>query len=215
MARSKADPGKRERILDSAIKVFAEKGFGGSRVSDVARAAGVADGTIYLYFDSKDALLIAIFEEKMARVIASAEDEIKELSGPVERLRRFIRHHLEIVESHPELAEVMLVELRFSDKFLKEYEPKLLWRYMTLLSGIIADGQATGIFRKDVPPSLAAGAIFGALDEVSLHRTLARRRRSEPKTDYIATADALARMMIGGLATPGALDTPKTKDLSP
>ena len=88
----------------------------------------------------------------------------------------------------------------FSDKFLKEYEPHLLWRYMTLLSGIIADGQKAGVFRADVPPSLAAGAIFGALDEVSLHRTLARRKKRTLKSDYIQTAEALSRLMVGGLS---------------
>ena len=199
MPRSKADPGKRERILDAAIRVFAEKGFAGSRVADVARAAGVADGTIYLYFDSKDALLIAIFEEKMELIIAVAEAELTKIENPVERLGYFILHHIEAVDANLDLAEVMLVELRFSDKFLKEYEPAPLWRYMTMLSGIISGGQKSGHFRSDIPAGVAAGAIFGALDEVSLHRTLARRRRTEIKSDSAATADALTKLMVGGL----------------
>lgn len=201
MARSKADPGKRDRILDAAIRVFAEKGYAGARVADVARAAGVADGTIYLYFDSKDALLIAIFEEKMERIITVAEAELTTMDDPVERLGYFIRHHIEAVDANPDLAEVMLVELRFSDKFLKEYEPALLWRYMTLLSGIISSGQKSGHFRPDIPAGVAAGAIFGALDEVSLHRTLARRRRTELKSDSTATAEAITKLMVGGLGT--------------
>jgi TetR/AcrR family fatty acid metabolism transcriptional regulator len=199
MARSKADPGKRDRILDAAVRVFAEKGYRGARVSDVAREAGVADGTIYLYFDNKDALLTTIFEEKMAAIIAEAEARMETLDGPLEKLRFFIENHLRVVDENPALAEVMLVELRFSDKFLKEYDPEVLWRYMTLLSSVISAGQETGLFRAEIPASLAAGALFGALDEVSLHRTLARRRQTELKSDSRTTASALYELLVGGL----------------
>ena len=199
--RPKSDPGKRERILAAAMKVFARKGFAGARVSDVAREAGVADGTIYLYFASKDAILISIFEEGMQAVIDGLAKGLKGMEDPKERLRYFCRYHLKVVEDDPDLAEVLLVELRFSDKFLTEYKPgAMLDRYLEQLAGIISEGQRRGIFKREVPTGIAMGAIFGALDEISLHRVLQRRKRQEPRFDIEAVADGVATMVINGLA---------------
>lgn len=201
MARPKSDPGKRERILAAAMKVFARKGFAGARVSDVAREAGVADGTIYLYFASKDAILISIFEEGMQGVIDGLAKGLKGIDDPRERLRYFCRYHLKTVEDDPDLAEVLLVELRFSDKFLTEYKPgAMLDRYLEQLAAIIAEGQRRGIFNRAIPTGLAMGAIFGALDEISLHRVLQRRKRQQPSLEISAVADGLAEMVIKGIA---------------
>ena len=201
MARTKTDPGKRDRILTSAMKVFARKGFASARVSDVAREAGVADGTIYLYFPSKDAILIAIFEEGMQRVIEGLVKGLKPIDEPADRLRYFCRYHLRTVEDDPDLGEVLLVELRFSDKFLTEYKPgAMLDRYLEHLAAIIVEGQRRGSFKREIPTGLAMGAIFGALDEISLHRVLQRRKRAEPTFDIEAVADSISSLLIKGLA---------------
>lgn len=201
MARTKADPGKRERIMTAAMKVFARKGFASARVSDVAREAGVADGTIYLYFASKDAILISIFEEGMQGVIDGLVKGLKGIDDPRERLRFFCRYHLTTVENDPDLAEVLMIELRFSDKFLSEYKPAvMLDRYLEQLAVIIGEGQRRGIFKRDIPTGIAMGVVFGSLDEISLHRVLQRRKRSEPKFDIAAIGDHVANMLISGLA---------------
>ena len=202
MARPKSDPGKRERILASAMKVFARKGFAVARVSDVAREAGVADGTIYLYFPSKDAILIAIIEEGMGRVLEQLHKLTKTTDDPKEKLRLFCRNHLETVENEPDLAEVLLVELRFSDKMLTESKPMaMLDKYLEQLAAIISEGQRRGAFRRDIPLGLALGVVFGALDEVSLHRVLARRKKSGDHTFEIGkVSDAVAGTLLGGLA---------------
>ena len=200
--RPKSDPGKRERILASAMKVFARKGFASARVSDVAREAGVADGTIYLYFASKDAILIAIFEEGMQEVIDGLAKGLKGIDDPRERLRFFCRYHLTVCENDPDLAEVLLVELRFSDKFLSEYKPSvMLDRYLEALALIISEGQRRGMFKREIPTGVAMGAIFGALDEISLHRVLQRRKRSEPTFDVESVAESVSNMLITGLAS--------------
>lgn len=183
------------------MKVFARKGFAGARVSDVAREAGVADGTIYLYFASKDAILIAIFEEGMNGVIDGLNKGLKEIEDPRERLRFFCRYHLGVVENDPDMAEVLLVELRFSDKFLNEYRPAvMLDKYLETLGAIIREGQQRGMFKREIPTGVALGAIFGALDEISLHRVLQRRKRSEPKYKLEQLADGVASLLIQGLA---------------
>src|SRR5436309_12914212 len=112
---------KRERILDAAVRVFAEKGFYNAKVSDVARLAGVADGTIYLYFKSKDDLLISLFEDRMERINAQVREAIASAKGAPERLRRLCQLHQALVESNRPMAEVISVELRQSSKFIREY----------------------------------------------------------------------------------------------
>src|SRR5437773_8705999 len=99
--------GKRERILEAAIKVFAAEGFYNAKVSQIAQAAGVADGTIYLYFKSKDDLLIQLFEDRMERVNATLRQALAAEASAAERLKGVVRLHLELVQDNREMAEVI------------------------------------------------------------------------------------------------------------
>ena len=110
---------KRARILEAAVKVFAERGFHSATVAGIARAAGVADGTIYLYFKGKDDLLLRLFDEKMTELLAEAREAVARERTAPDKLRRFIQLHLALVERNPELASVLIVELRQSAQFLK------------------------------------------------------------------------------------------------
>lgn len=186
---------KREKILESAIRTFAKRGFHQSRVSDIAQEAGVADGTIYLYFKNKEDLLISIFEEKMGEMLGRMKAELEPLTDPRDRLRRFIEFHLGQLERHRSLAEVLQVELRLSNKFMKEYVPERLGQYLELLSEIICEGQQQGIFRPDVMPAVAKRAIFGAMDELAMHWVLTRGRRF----DLRRNADELSGLFLRGL----------------
>ncbi len=157
---------KYERILDAAVKVFAEKGFYLSRVSDIAREAGVADGTIYLYFKNKDDILISIFEEKMRTAIEIFQAHLSNDMDACSKLRRFVEVHLSLFGDNPDLAAVLQVELRQSSRFMKEYKKVELKRFLDLIGEIVQQGQEEGIFRKDLSVSLVKRFIFGALDEV-------------------------------------------------
>lgn len=160
---------RRAAILDAAIETFAQRGFHHARVSDVARQAGVADGTIYLYFKSKDDLLISLFEEKMEEIVQTFRVEVNRHENSRERLRCFIELHLKMVAERPSLAEVMTVELRQSSKFMREYKAPQFGAYLTLLGEIISYGQQRGEIRSTFDPSLTRRIIFGALDELSLY----------------------------------------------
>lgn len=157
---------KRPRILDAAVKVFAHKGFFQAKVAEIAREAGVADGTIYLYFKNKDDLLISIFEEKMRDVIARFQQAISQRSDARSRLRCLVRMHLAGLQEYPELAAVLQVELRQSSRFMREYEKVELRQYFDLIGGILEQGRREGVFRADLPMGLSKRLIFGALDEV-------------------------------------------------
>src|SRR5438270_9301693 len=112
--RRSATSDKRTRIMDAAVKVFAERGFHTATVAEIAKAAGVADGTIYLYFKSKDDLLLRLFDEKMTALLDEARTALDAEKTAPARLERFIQLHLSLVEKNPDLASVLIVELRQS-----------------------------------------------------------------------------------------------------
>ena len=191
------NPEKRVRILDAALKVFATRGFYNAKVSEVAREAGVADGTIYLYFESKDALLIALFEDRMQRIIARANDELARSEGSVlDKIRQAIALHLSLVVDDPDLAEFITVELRQSGKFIKEYDNPKFTEYLRIFRDLILAGQEQGLIRRTVDARLVVRAIFGALDELLLTLSLTHRNRS---VDINATVDGLCDIFFDGI----------------
>ena len=113
--------GKREAILRAATRVFARNGYFNSKVADIAGAAGVADGTVYLYFKSKEEILHSIFDQNMAEAIASARKLTAKLNDPRQKLRRIAALHLERLGADRDLAVVFQVELRGSTKFMQEF----------------------------------------------------------------------------------------------
>src|SRR3989337_3625267 len=186
---------KRDRILRAAVKIFSRNGFFNSKVSEIARASGVADGTISLYFKNKDDLLISLFEEKMGEVVAEIRVRVADEGDALSRLRIFIRNHMDLLTREAGLIEVIQVELRQSKKFMKEYVPVKFLEYLDVISGILEDGKREGVFRPDLNVTLARRAIFGALDEISLAYVLSRTRKYDPA----AAATEAYRMLAEGL----------------
>ena len=159
--------GKRDAILRAAIDVFAERGYFNAQVADVARAAGVAAGTVYLYFRSKDDLLVSIFEKTMREAIEDGRAIVAPLRDPIDRLAAIARVHLERMGRDRSLAVVFQVELRQSTKFMERFSSTLLREYLGVIRAIIVDGQKAGVFRKELNPTLAAKLFFGGLDEMA------------------------------------------------
>lgn len=199
MARGrKREPEKREKILVGALKIFSQKGFYKSKVSDIAKEAGVADGTIYLYFKNKDDLLICIFEEKIAELISRLRDRLALAQNPEEKIWIFVENHLKLLEENRDLAEMIQIELRQSNKFMKEYIPVQFLEYLDILSGIIAEGIEGGIFRDDINPTIARRIIFGALDEISLAWVLSKKG----KYDISESAEHVYSIVVNGMKRP-------------
>ena len=166
---------KHGAILRAAAKVFAERGYFNAQVADVAREAGVAAGTVYLYFRSKDDLLVSIFERTMGEAIAEGRAALAGVDDPLERLRRIARLHLERISRDRDLAVVFQVELRQSTKFMERFSATQLREYLGVIRDVIADGQTRGLMRRDVNATLAAKVLFGALDEMATNWILTRR----------------------------------------
>jgi len=161
----KAD--KHQKILSAAIKVFGLKGFFNARISDIAKEAKVADGTIYLYFNNKYDILLTLFEEEIGKLIIRIREAISIENDPQKMLYIFARNHLQLVIDQKELAEVLQMELRQSCEPIKEYRVTQFAEYVNIISEIIRMGQETGVFRADLKPGIVKRAFFGAIDEMS------------------------------------------------
>jgi TetR/AcrR family fatty acid metabolism transcriptional regulator len=185
---------KRDLILKAATKVFAQNGYFQSQVADVARVAGVAAGTVYLYFRSKDDLLVSIFERSMNEVLAEGKAAVAEIDDPAERLSKLAHLHLGRLGRDKDLAVVFQVELRQSVKFMERFSETFLQDYFKLIRQAIADGQQSGAFRKDISATTATKIFFGALDEMATNWVLSRR-----KYDLNAEADAVVNLFIHGV----------------
>src|SRR5881409_677611 len=185
---------KRERILRAAIDVFAQNGYFNAKVSDIAKAAGVADGTIYLYFDGKEDLLVTIFREHTRSYLQSLERDLANIRQPEDRIRVAIRHHLETLGRDRALAIVSQVELRHSLKFMSLLSQQEVADYLGLLRKMVEHGQAEGSFRRNLHPQLVAKAIFGVLDEMVTSWML-----SEKEYNLADSAEQIADLLLTGL----------------
>jgi TetR/AcrR family fatty acid metabolism transcriptional regulator len=187
--------GKRQKILHAATKVFARNGFFHSRVSEIARESGVADGTIYLYFKNKEDILISIFEESMDEILNLVRSEISQHKDALAKLRRFVHLHMALMEQNPRLAEVIQVELRQSSKFMKEYKNVKFLEYLQFIAEVIEEGQREGLIRPNITSAVFKRMLFGALDELALQWVLSKRRHS-----LSAAADQVTDIFLQGIA---------------
>ena len=178
--------GKRELILRAATRVFARNGYFNSKVADIARAANVADGTVYLYFKSKDEILHSIFDQNMAEAIAAGRQLISDLNDPREKLRRIAKLHLERLGADRDLAVVFQVELRGSTKFMEQFSAAGFAEYLGLLRKCFEDGQRSGVFRKQLNAKVMSKILFGALDEMATNWIISKRSyKLEPMADVV------------------------------
>jgi TetR/AcrR family fatty acid metabolism transcriptional regulator len=185
---------KRQRILRAAIEVFAHKGFFSSRMTDVAKAASVADGTLYLYFEGKEHLLTSIFDDVLGRFIERTQSEIESIDDPIDKLRVMVRLHLETLGRDRDLAQVLQIETRHSRRFMSLLMRGKLGEYLSLLRGIIEEGQDVGSFRRDISPGLATNLVFGAVDELVNSWLL-----SDEPGDLLRHCVPLCRLLAEGL----------------
>jgi TetR/AcrR family fatty acid metabolism transcriptional regulator len=194
MAMTRNSGDKRERILDAAVAEIARRGYYQTTVAMIARRAGVADGTIYLYFENKDELLLSIFDRAMSRFIEEGRRQLPGDADAEEKLRRIVALHLRLVGADPDLAIITQVELRHNLHFMGQLSRRQVREYLAVLAAVVAQGQREERFDADLDPLFAAKAIFGVLDEMATDWVLSRKNvRLESK------AGAVAKFLLGGL----------------
>jgi len=157
---------KYQVILDAALKSFAQTGYHRTRVADVAREAGVADGTVYIYFENKEDILISLFQDLMKRFVQDLRSELTLCQDANEKLYRIVAYHLTTLANRPEQARVTQIELRQIDKSINQGISKPLKTYFHLIEEVIAEGKEQGLYREVIDPKTARKVVFGAIDEV-------------------------------------------------
>ncbi len=188
------DADKHRQIIEAAVRVFARNGYYNSRVSDIAKEAGIASGTIYLYFKTKDDILVTLFREKMASFVSHLREAISAEPDALTKLRRLIALHFQVLERNPALAEVVQVELRQGQKFFRGASAGEVTAYFALISSVLEEGVASRVFRHDLPVKTATKALFGAMDQLATSWVLGKR--SYRLSD---AADAVADIFLKGL----------------
>ena len=161
-----ADPEKRRRILEAAVRTFGRRGFHEARIAEIAAAAKVAEGTVYLYFRNKEDLLGVVFDESMDDVLAKGRAIARSKAPAGERLTGLVDLHLEFIGSDRDLASVFQIELRRSARLVERFSRSKLVEYFRLLGEVLRDGIANGEFRRNLDPRLAVRVLFGASDEI-------------------------------------------------
>jgi TetR/AcrR family transcriptional regulator, fatty acid metabolism regulator protein len=192
------DPDKPQQIIEAAIRVFARNGYYNSRVSDIAREAGIASGTIYLYFRTKEEILVTLFREKMAAFVAHLRREIAGETDPVAKIRRLVELHFTVLEESPALAEVVQVELRQGHKFFRGASAHEVSAYFELIGSVLEEGVAAGRFHTDLPVKVATKVLFGAMDQMATSWVLGKRSYR-----LVETAEAVATIFLKGVTRDG------------
>jgi TetR/AcrR family fatty acid metabolism transcriptional regulator len=189
------DPDKPQQIIEAAVRVFARKGYYNSRVSDIAREAGIAAGTIYLYFKTKDDILVTLFRDKMAEFVDAVRKAIANETDAASKVRRLVSLHFSLLEEDPDLAEVLQVELRQGQKFFRGASGQEIGAYFALIGSVLEEGVGEGRFRSGVSVKVATKMLFGAMDQMATSWVLGKRGYR-----LVDTADVVADIFLQGIA---------------
>ena len=182
------------QIIDAAVVVIAENGYHQSQVSKIAKQAGVADGTIYLYFKNKEDILISLFKEKMGQFIERMETDIQKNPTAKEKLLLLIEEHFRMLAQNHHLALVTQLELRQSNLELRQKINEVLKGYLNMLESILTEGKKTGEFRQNLDVRLARQMVFGTIDETATTWVM-----NDQKYDLPALAENVHDLLLSGI----------------
>ncbi len=157
---------KYQVILEAAVKTFARTGYHRTRVADIAHEAGVADGTVYIYFKNKEDVLISLFQDLMIRFVDELQNELVQYQDANEKLIAIINYHLTTLANKPDQAKVTQIELRQIDQTINDGISKPLMSYFQLIEEVIDEGKEQNLYRQNLNTRTARKVIFGAIDEV-------------------------------------------------
>jgi len=190
----KREKPKYKQIIDAAIIAIAENGYHHAQVSKIAKQAGVADGTIYLYFKNKEDILISVFQEKMGLFVESLQEIIQIGESSTDKLSQMIENHFKVLAIDRHLATVTQLELRQSNKELRIKINTILKEYLKLLDDILIEGMLNGEFNPTMDVRLARQMVFGTIDE-----TITSWVMNEFRYDLLDNVPKVRELLLNGL----------------
>lgn len=186
---------RHREILEAAVRAFSRHGYHNCTVARVAQEAGVADGTIYLYFQGKEDLLISAFRHVLEAMLAQMDEEVAEAPDPTAKLSRCLALHLRFMEEDPELAAFLQFQLRQPDESIRRAIAGPLAEYARRVEAILDEGKRAGAFRGDIGTRLLRRVYFGAVDE-TVSAWLLRADRGPLKAKAPTLLDVLLNGMV-------------------
>jgi len=190
----KRDKPKYKQIIDAAVIAIAESGYHQAQVSKIAKQAGVADGTIYLYFKNKEDILISLFEEKMGVFVGNLQKIIKDENSASEKLGQMIENHFQVLANDRHLATVTQLELRQSNKEIRLKINDILKKYLKMIDQIIIEGMVSGEFNPSMDVRIARQMVFGTIDEISTTWVM-----NEYRYDLMNLAPKVKQLLLNGV----------------
>jgi len=188
------DKPKYMQIIDAAVIAIAENGYHKTQISKIAKQAGVADGTIYLYFKNKEDILISLFKEKMSVFIESLQEIIEMETSATEKLSKMIDNHFKVLANNRHLATVTQLELRQSNKELRLKINAILKEYLKLLDNILIEGMMNGEFNPTMDVRVARQMVFGTIDE-----TITSWVMNDFRYDLLDNAPKVKHLLLNGI----------------
>lgn len=183
------------KIIEAAVAVIAENGFHQAQVSKIAKRAGVADGTIYIYFKNKEDILVSLFSEKMGDFVQKIQQEIQDLPTAHEKVSTLVKTHFTQLAEDKNMAIVTQLELRQSNKEIRMRINDILKNYTLVIDELIEDGKREGVFKAELDVRLARQMVFGTIDE-----TVTNWVMNDHKYDLIALSQNVADLLLNGLS---------------
>lgn len=192
------DKPKYRQIIDAAVIVIAQNGYHQAQVSKIAKQAGVADGTIYLYFQNKEDILISLFKEKMGNFVETLKSKLTGFSTAAEKIYNLIETHLKMMADDPNLAIVLQLELRQTSTELRSRINDIMKDYLMIIDSLLEEGMVNGEFQKTLEVRLARKVIFGTMDQIVTAWVMKGQ-----KYDLVALAPDVHKLLLNGIGNQG------------
>jgi len=173
---------KRTVILDAALKTFVKRGYTETKVAEIASEAGVAEGTLYNYFQNKEDLLLALFDEKWGGIIEGIRKKISRLDDPNKKLKAIFSQVVIMFKKNRQLAELFMVDVKQSSIFLNNYTINRVVEFLDIIEEVLVEGKQKGVYRRDLDTRVAKMIIFGAAQGILLSWVLGESAAVKNKT---------------------------------
>ena len=195
---------RKNKIIESALKIFAEKGFADATISEISKAAGVSDATVYEYFNTKEELLFTIPEEITEEPVRDMEKILPFLRGSESKLRAIVQGYMTLYENNPQYSALVMLHLKTNRNFLKTKAYEKIRGIAHMLLTCIQEGIDDGSFKKETDPYLVRAMILGTIEHLCI-----RWHLLGAPANLVEQVDPLVDMILCGIKVQS-----HTKDLS-
>jgi len=197
MSAPNAKEGRKDRIIEAALRIFAGKGFQEATIAEISREAEVSEPTVYEHFGTKEELLFAIPEKITRDSIEEMEKILDFIQGAEARVRAILRAYIRLYQTNPDYAALALLQLSPNKRFRQTRAHGSIRRAAHILLDAIKEGVADGTFRQNVGPYLIRSMLLGCIEHMFIHWHV--QGKPEEKADILNRLDAIMDIILDGV----------------